>query len=1024
MGQYSFLPITILYLFFFPKATIGAQLQATILGLGGMLLGLAWSLFGRGVGAKINSEGGLGRAVMGVWLVMGGFGMALVKSLFPRLTAFSMMFLFISIWGLTNEVETTHLTSRDFLDLFWPTLFAALSTLLISVLILPKTATGAYEARLLSTLSTSRTLLSVATNQFFYPSSAEHADTQSLTDLQAKLRSDIDAMSAAYTEARHEIGVGYIPLEQFRPFAEGMRLVRASMSGEMSGAIFEELEAFESHTPAPASPIPKEHEGKEKEEEEDGDERFGLERIGTFDYTANNPFTIVHQRPSLQTLTSGSRPPSKTVSLHSLSGVGTPRASGSGCPRHGHSAATSVLRPPGDKELPRPNQLLGLLTHFRASSLSLSETLDQGFALISSITAYALGTTSATSPPPPHALISGYRLRLTTSIDEFRKEYRKGLEIAGMSMDVFMGEMYLVSGFMVGLLQVAVEVDKMVGLCHHLLDLRSNTIRKKIFLPRIGGEWWRSGSGRNDDAYGGMGVPGVNDGGTGRDGDLADEHEPQPWWYASSRKKRERKDDEEAAGDQPDHDEDDTPPTPTIEYGHVKKRNQRWVKFRLWLAKALYARHSHHAKFAFKMAFGLGLLGLSAWLPSSQSWYIHHRGTWMIISFFYTLEGSTGATVRVCTLRMIGTTAGAIYAYIAVMISQNHPEALAFFVALAAIPMSWFIMRTAYQGIGVVSAITLPPILFLPYLGVVEFTPGQVALVALYRGYQIALGILASLTINLFFWPYHARSHLISTLSQSIEDMSRYYLSISRQNLKHGAAPTAPTAEKLKSFQRVEEWCQEGITHTRALLGLVQLELRLLPLPIATYKELIPKLQIIFDSFTSIRRIREHLVGEVRKEVVSLVLEQRKDLVSSVLLNLFACSKALQSRSPMPQFLPSPLQAQERLLQTIKTHLRQQFNRFDFQYLYFFAEAEALRTACAAIEELVVCVKEVVGESAFLSLGMVPGAGPSGMMSPSGRTPVNSGRGTPKIMVTGPVTPEEGEVLDTYADGRKRANSL
>lgn len=78
-------------------------------------------------------------------------------------------------------------------------------------------------------------------------------------------------------------------------------------------------------------------------------------------------------------------------------------------------------------------------------------------------------------------------------------------------------------------------------------------------------------------------------------------------------------------------------------------------------------KHSRHVHFALKQTVGISLLSLPAFLElgnAGRSWYDEWRGAWMVISFMYVIEVTTGATLRIAFYRMLGTFIGAVVGYI------------------------------------------------------------------------------------------------------------------------------------------------------------------------------------------------------------------------------------------------------------------------------------------------------------------------------------------------------------------------
>lgn len=74
------------------------------------------------------------------------------------------------------------------------------------------------------------------------------------------------------------------------------------------------------------------------------------------------------------------------------------------------------------------------------------------------------------------------------------------------------------------------------------------------------------------------------------------------------------------------------------------------------------------------------------------------------------------------------------------------------------------LLRPRYAGIGIVGSLTVPPILFVPYLRLEYDTVVKLAFV---RAQDIEIGIVAALLVSNFLWPYHARVQLVATCAKA-----------------------------------------------------------------------------------------------------------------------------------------------------------------------------------------------------------------------------------------------------------------
>ncbi|KAJ9092812.1 hypothetical protein QFC21_006688 [Naganishia friedmannii] len=398
---------------------------------------------------------------------------------------------------------------------------------------------------------------------------------------------------------------------------------------------------------------------------------------------------------------------------------------------------------------------------------------------------------------------------------------------------------------------------------------------------------------------------------------------------------------------------------------------QRRIRLSKWISKAKHSKHNHYA---FKLALGGMLLALPAFLPlgsRGRNWFTESKGQWALISYLYVLDITTGATFRVGIWRLIGTITGAI-GYLA---ARGTLYGLVTVMTVASLPIAWIMLYSTYPGIGIVAGITLPPILFIPYLA--ELSYSQVIFIALWRAEQVALGIVVAFLINSFIFPYHARVRYFFVLATTMDRLAELYLTMSRDNLR----PSLVYSGNMEQYTALEQSIE-------SLAQIQHLEVSLLPKPYKLHLRLNHTLSHMLELLVEIRMLR---LSIPRRETVLDVLPLRQDLVSSVYITIFAVAHASRSRSPLPQFLPSPREALnkwgkavERLLGDSRPSSGTQSpissengghihprglktsNAMDLAALYAFAEREALSRLCDVLDETVEIARGLFGIQAFL----------------------------------------------------------
>ncbi|KAG8682714.1 hypothetical protein FRC11_014504, partial [Ceratobasidium sp. 423] len=211
------------------------------------------------------------------------------------------------------------------------------------------------------------------------------------------------------------------------------------------------------------------------------------------------------------------------------------------------------------------------------------------------------------------------------------------------------------------------------------------------------------------------------------------------------------------------------------------------LRARIRLSEFLWnVRHSKDVQFAFKHALGIAILMIPAVLPESSSakrYYDSSYGVWAIISFVYVIEPNTASTWRVGVWRVFGTILGALYAYITWQIAGTNPYGVVALVTAAEIFITWFV-RSSTPGVGIVASVTIPPVLFIPYLNI-----GHTSMLHLtsLRALQISIGIVAAILIDHILFPKRVRAIFLGGMAKVIEDVRELHGGLSSRT--HGDRP-------------------------------------------------------------------------------------------------------------------------------------------------------------------------------------------------------------------------------------------
>ncbi|KAF8746407.1 Fusaric acid resistance protein-like [Rhizoctonia solani] len=385
------------------------------------------------------------------------------------------------------------------------------------------------------------------------------------------------------------------------------------------------------------------------------------------------------------------------------------------------------------------------------------------------------------------------------------------------------------------------------------------------------------------------------------------------------------------------------------------------LHFRVWLSRAVRkVQHSKHARHAIKHAFGITLLAIPSFLPTGtpgRTYFVSQRGVWAIISFVYVLEPNTALTWRLGIMRLCGTFIGAVYAYVTWAICRENPYGIVIMLTVGEIMLT-FLIRTSTPGVGIVASITMPPIIFTPYLGLPH--PSVIGLAAL-RGAQVAIGIVAAILINHFVFPRHCRVMFLEGMAQVLSKETALFLHLSQRTLNEAARTRNGMVRGAKMDLRLREM----IAREKLLLTQMVHEVSLMPKPTDLYREATETVQRIADLMSGLRRIRENVP---QKEAIHQVLQYRQHTVHLMCLYYpLCCEHAFRSRQPLPQILPSPRKAFDDLRREMMDALQSTTRATDVAYAI--AENEVYEELIDAIEMLITITRELFGTNRWLSDG-------------------------------------------------------
>ncbi|KAF8652680.1 hypothetical protein AX16_004186 [Volvariella volvacea WC 439] len=386
--------------------------------------------------------------------------------------------------------------------------------------------------------------------------------------------------------------------------------------------------------------------------------------------------------------------------------------------------------------------------------------------------------------------------------------------------------------------------------------------------------------------------------------------------------------------------------------------HSRIMRMRLALSRFLKdVQGSSHLHHALKNAFGVGLLSIPAFLPldsSAQLWFTTYYGQWMLVAYVWVLEVNTGATWRNAYLRLSGTIIGAAYGCVASYICRKNPYALVAAIVIAEVPISWIVVTTTFPLLGVVTSVTILPILFTPFFQVAAVLPPWT--LALLRSGMIAIGLISALLVNSTLFPRHCRVMFLNSTCSTIGLMGQLHINLSRDLFQPYQTSSAMDRRRVL---KLELHISKALHRMSNLLKTMSDEISLVPKPMQRYQEVLTVLHKLLDTLTALRKIRENIS---KKEMV--------EEVSTVCISMFAAEQAFRGRRPLPQFLPSLHGALQTLKRDIEEKVQsvrvEEVGPLGLSRIYALAEIDVLNDLVDTLEHLLGIGRQLFGTLSWL----------------------------------------------------------
>lgn len=417
---------------------------------------------------------------------------------------------------------------------------------------------------------------------------------------------------------------------------------------------------------------------------------------------------------------------------------------------------------------------------------------------------------------------------------------------------------------------------------------------------------------------------------------------------------------------------------------HILHKTKSSIKAFLSKVLRFMSKRKLHLENAFRTVFLLLLLSFPGFSHNMSAWYANYRGAWVGFAALSSLETNVGATSFGAITRIICVTLGSTWG-LCIYLAGDYGDDRYLMVALmflGALPFYYFTFYSPFGKAGVLGIVSMAivPLSTLRSHGV----SGSIFENYGKRCLSMIIGGTAATLVNITVFPQKARVLLVDQIIYALK-----YSQLINLQLAVGLNGEAPhkSVHSEQMFSKYQKKARASLQTAETLLGVSKREPRLkgsFKIRSEIYSEIIFVLNQILDRCNNIRFLRQQYGSAVLDELCPYTYVYRRETYASMASLLRVAEEALFSKSPVPQFLPSPRIAHLRVVNVVRQLLFQQLvdkpetenSMLRDQYMGWSASSGATEEVIEYMEELVDLIKFLVGchsfSHGFLSRPLVP----------------------------------------------------
>lgn len=380
-----------------------------------------------------------------------------------------------------------------------------------------------------------------------------------------------------------------------------------------------------------------------------------------------------------------------------------------------------------------------------------------------------------------------------------------------------------------------------------------------------------------------------------------------------------------------------------------------------------------HLENAFRTVFLLLLLSFPGFSHSMNAWFTDYRASWVGFAALASLETNVGATSSGAITRILCVVAGSTWGlclYVAGDYGENRYLMVAL-LFLGALPFYYFMFFSPYGKAGMIGTVSMAivPLSTLRSHGIAGTVFDNYAK----RCLSMIIGGTAATLVNATIFPPKARVLLVKQIIYALK-----YCSLINLQLAIGLNGEAPhrAVRNDRMFEKYQKKARASLQTAETLLHVSKREPRLkgsFQTHITIYSEIIFVVNQILDRCSNIKFLRQRYGSAVLDELCPYTYVYRREAYASMAALLRVTEEALNSKTHIPQFLPSPRIAHLRVINAVRRMLFRQIqddptrqnNMLRDQYMGWSACSGATEEIIEYLEELTDLVRFLVGYHHF-----------------------------------------------------------